>query len=88
MCAETTLGKFAISLVLVISCEPVNVETESKNFSALKRSMFTDGNKTIISVPVFLPTCIGTLTFLLMGDKTVHEDSNNMTPFKYKYKLS
>ena len=27
---------FAISLVLVISCEPVNVETESRNFSALE----------------------------------------------------
>ena len=36
MCAETTLGEFAISLVLVISCEPVNVETESRKFSALE----------------------------------------------------
>ena len=26
----------AISLVLVTLCEPVNVETESKNFSALE----------------------------------------------------
>ena len=32
MCAETTLGEFATSLILVISCEPVNVETESRNF--------------------------------------------------------
>ena len=36
MCAETTLGEFAISLVLVILCEPVNVETESRNFSDLE----------------------------------------------------
>ena len=33
MCADTTLGEFAICLVLVILCEPVNVETESRNFS-------------------------------------------------------
>ena len=33
MRAETTPGEFAISLVLVISCEPVNVETESRNIS-------------------------------------------------------
>ena len=36
MCTQTTLGEFAISLVLVISCEPVNVETESRNFSDLE----------------------------------------------------
>ena len=48
MCAETTLGEFAISLVLAISCEPVNVETESRNFSLYKRSVFTDGIKTNI----------------------------------------
>ena len=36
MCAETTLGEFAISLVLVILCEPVNVETESRTLSALE----------------------------------------------------
>ena len=36
MCAETTLEEFAISLVLVISCEPVIVETESRNFSDLE----------------------------------------------------
>ena len=50
MCAGTTLWEFAISLVLVISCEPVNVETECRNFSALKHRMFTNGNKTIIPV--------------------------------------
>ena len=33
MHAATTPGEFAISLVLVISCEPVNVETESRNIS-------------------------------------------------------
>ena len=47
MCAEATLREFAISLVLVISCEPVNVETENRNF-----------NKTIIPFPIFLPTCV------------------------------
>ena len=36
MCAETTLGEFAISLILVILCEPVNVKTESRNFLALE----------------------------------------------------
>ena len=36
MCAETTLGEFAIILVLVISCQPVNVETEISNFSDLE----------------------------------------------------
>ena len=50
MCAETTLGEFAISLVLVISCEPVNVETERRNYSDLEAQWFTDGNKTIIPV--------------------------------------
>ena len=33
------LGEFTISLVLVVSCEPVKVESESRNFSV------TDGNK-------------------------------------------
>ena len=51
MCAEATLGEFAISLVLVISCEPVKVESESRNW---KSSEFIEGNKTIIPVPVFL----------------------------------
>ena len=36
MCAETNLWEFAISLELVILCESVNVETESRNFLALK----------------------------------------------------
>ena len=36
ICAKTTLGEFAIRLVLLISCEPVNVETESGNFSDLE----------------------------------------------------
>ena len=36
VCAETTLGEFFISLVLVILCEPVNLEPESRNFSALE----------------------------------------------------
>ena len=35
-CAETTLGEFAISLVHVISCEPVDAETDSRNFSTLE----------------------------------------------------
>ena len=48
MCAETTLGEFTIRLILVILCEPVNVETESRNFLDV-------GNKIIIPVPIFLP---------------------------------
>ena len=36
MWAEITLREFAISFVLVIFCEPVNEETESRNFSALE----------------------------------------------------
>ena len=47
LCTETVVGEFAISLVLVISCEPVKVETESRNFSAqhvYKLSM-SDGNE-------------------------------------------
>ena len=57
--------EFAISFVLVISCEPilyesVNVETESRNVSSLEAQLvnFTDDNKTIIPVTIFLPTCI------------------------------
>ena len=34
--AENALGEFAISLFLIISFEPVSVETESMNFSALE----------------------------------------------------
>ena len=36
MCAETTLEEFAIRLVLVVLCEPVIVETESRNFFDLE----------------------------------------------------
>ena len=36
MCPESTLGEFAISLPLVNMCEPVNEETESRNFSDLE----------------------------------------------------
>ena len=53
--------EFALRLVLVISCEPVYVETESRNFSDLEAQLFTDGNKTITPVPIFLPTCIAVL---------------------------
>ena len=65
MCAETTLLEFATSLVYVISCEPVNVETErDRNFSTLEAQYaFTEGNRTINPVPIFLPTCIGTSLF-------------------------
>ena len=61
-----TLGEFAISLVLVISCEPLNAETESRNFSAFEGCLqpgFTDGNKTIMIHPIFLSMCIRTLPF-------------------------
>ena len=36
MCTENTLGEFATSLVLVILCEPFNVESESRNFLDLE----------------------------------------------------
>ena len=36
MCAESTLSEFVISLALVNTCEPVNEETESRNFSDLE----------------------------------------------------
>ena len=36
MYTETPLGEFDITLVLVIFCEPVTFETESRNFSALE----------------------------------------------------
>ena len=58
ICPETTLREFTISLVHVITCEPVNVETESRNFTLKKCSVFTDANKTIIPVSIFLPKCI------------------------------
>ena len=37
MCAEATLGEIAISLILVISCEPVKIESESRKFLEEKR---------------------------------------------------
>ena len=90
MRAETTLREFAISLVLVISCEPVNVETESRNFSALKAQRVY--RMAIKQSSLFQYSClrafIGTSPFGLMHDQTVDEDSNNVTRFKYKYKLS
>ena len=73
MWAETTLGEFAISLVLVILCEPVKVESESRNFS--KSSMFTGGNKNNNQDSLFKYSCQGTSPFSLMGNQTVHEDS-------------
>ena len=54
MCAEATVGEFAISLVLVISCEPVKVESESRNFSEEQRVYITClqmAIKTIIGIP-------------------------------------
>ena len=60
--------EFAIGLVLVISCEPVKVEKESRNFSALEaqhvyKLSMSGGNETGIPVPIFWPTCIGTSPF-------------------------
>ena len=85
MCAEATLGEFAISLVLVISCEPVKVESEIGN--SQKKSAFADGNKNNHRDSLFQYYCqsvyIGTLQFSLMGNPTVHDNS-----FKYKYKRS
>ena len=57
--AETALGEFAISLVLVILCEAIKVETESRNFSALEVQRVFE----CISVPILVPTCIGTSPF-------------------------
>ena len=54
MCAEATVGGFAISLVLVISCEPVKVESESLNFSEEQHVYITClqiALKTIIRIP-------------------------------------
>ena len=50
MYAEATLREFAISLVLVISCEPVKVESE------VRAACLQMAIKTIIPVPIFLPT--------------------------------
>ena len=87
MCAKVTLGEFAVSLVLVISCEPVKVESESRNFSE-EQHILPIAIKTIIGIPcsnilanVYI-YYIGTSLFSLMGNQTIHEDS-----FKYKLKL-
>ena len=63
-CVETTLREFAIKLVLVILCEPDNVEAESRNFSDLEVQRVY----TIIPVPLFLPTYIyiGTSLFSIV----------------------
>ena len=50
MCAKATQGEFAISLVLVISSEPVKVESESSNFSEDQRVLQT-AIKAIIKIP-------------------------------------
>ena len=55
------VGEFAISLV--ITCEHIKVETESRNFSALEaqrvyKLAMSDGNETGISVPILWPKCI------------------------------
>ena len=47
MCAETTLREFAIRLVLIVLCEPVNVETESRNFWDLEAQRVYRWQKTI-----------------------------------------
>ena len=75
MCVETTLGEFAISLVFVISCIPVDVETESRKFSTLKVQRVYPCSNILAYAYIY----IGTSPFGLMGDQTVHEDSNNMT---------
>ena len=85
MCAEATLWEFAISLVLVISCEPVKVESESRNFSEEQHvylACLQMAIKTIIEIPcsnILAMVCIYTLLFSLMGNQTVHEVS-----FQYK----
>ena len=56
MCAEATVRGFAISLVLVISCELVKVESESLNFSETQPVYITClqiALKTIIGIPCF-----------------------------------
>ena len=65
LCAVCEL---VMGLVLVISCEPVKVETETRNFSALEaqrvyKLSMSGGNETGIPVPIFCPTSIGTSPF-------------------------
>ena len=83
MCFQNS-REIAFNLVCVILCEPVNVETESRNFSAFKA--FTDANKTImiLPVPIFFTYVHKDITVLILGFQTVHEDSNNVNCFKYK----
>ena len=78
VCAETTPGEFAISLVLVISCEPVIVETESRNFSDL------EAQHACSNILAYVHIYIGTSPFWLMDDQTEHEESNNVPCFKHK----
>ena len=58
MCAETILGEFAQGVCYQIGhcilCEPVNVETESRDFSDLEAELVYKWQY----VPIFLPTCI------------------------------
>ena len=53
--------------------------------------MFTDGNinnHPCSNIFAYVYIYIGTLPLKLMGNQTVHEDSNKVTSFKYKNKLS
>ena len=71
MCFQKNLcsvGESAISLVLVISCEQVKVETESMNFSTLEaqrvyKLSISGWNETGIPAPIFWTTCEGTSPF-------------------------
>ena len=81
MGAEATLGEFAISLVLVISCVPVKVESEVE--ISRKSRAFTDGNKNIYPCSNIFASVYISLSSL-MGNQTVNEDSNNITCIKYK----
>ena len=56
----TGVGEFATGLVLVISREPVNVETESKNFLAQRVYKMVHVRHPCSK---FWPTCRGTLPF-------------------------
>ena len=58
MCTETTLGEFAISLVLVkFRLNQSMLKLKEGISGLLKGNVFTDGNKTSVPVPIFLPTC-------------------------------
>ena len=60
MRAETTPGEFAISLVLVISCEPVKVETESGNISGFGSAAYLQ--MAIKQSSLFQYSCLHTYT--------------------------